>query len=120
MWSDDAPTDTHIADDIEISFSRIDTAAGRCELHVRGDLDIATSGLLGRELHDLLDLDLGYIGVDLAGVSFIDSSALSVLVRAHERARNKGDQLQLLNPSPACIKVFAITGLDQVFDLPPS
>jgi anti-sigma B factor antagonist len=117
MWSEDTAA-VHPAD-VEISFTRVDTGSG-CELHVRGDLDIATSGLLGRELHDLLDLDLGYIGVDLAGVSFIDSSALSVLVRAHERARSKGDHLQLLRPSPPCVKVFTITGLDRVFDLPQS
>jgi anti-sigma B factor antagonist len=120
MWNENGLTDMSPADDIEISFTRIDTAADRCELHIRGDLDIATSGLLGRELHDLLDLDLRYIGVDLSGVSFIDSSALSVLVRAHERAQNKGDHLQLLRPSPPCVKVFNITGLDRVFDLPQS
>ena len=117
MCSDRAP---EIVDDIEISFTRIETAEGQLEVHVAGDLDIATSGLLGRELHDLLDLDLPYIGVDLSGVSFIDSSALSVLVRTHERAQNKGHRLELLRPSPACVKVFAITGLDHVFGLPPS
>jgi anti-sigma B factor antagonist len=117
MWSDHAPAQTG---DVEIAFTRVETATGQCELHVRGDLDIATSGLLGHELHDLLDLDLPYIGVDLSGVSFIDSSALSVLVRTHERAQNKGHRLQLLRPSPPCVKVFTITGLDRVFDLSPS
>ena len=67
MWSDDdAPTGT--ADDVEISFTRFESADGRCDLQVRGDLDIATSGLLGHELHDLLDLDFTHIGVDLSGV----------------------------------------------------
>ena len=96
---------------------RVETAGGQIELHVRGDLDIATSGLLGRELHDLLDLDLPYLGVDLSGVSFIDSSALSVLVRTHERAQNRGHRMEFLRPSPACVKVFTITGLDHVFGL---
>ena len=118
MWSDPGPVET--MDDVEISLLRTETADGRLELHVRGDLDIATSGLLGRELHDLLDLDLPYLGVDLSGVTFIDSSALSVLVRTHERAQNKGHRMQLLRPSPACTKVFTLTGLDRVFDLLPS
>src|SRR3954469_17775556 len=117
MWSDQQPLAT---DDIEIAFTRVETADGQIELHVRGDLDIATSGLLGRELHSLLDLDLPYLGVDLSGVSFIDSSALSVLVRTHERAQNRGHRMQLLHPSPACVKVFTITGLDHVFGLPPA
>jgi anti-sigma B factor antagonist len=117
VWSENA---VDMADDVEISFIRVETTDGELELHVRGDLDIATSGLLGHELHDLLDLDLPYIGVDLSGVSFIDSSALSVLVRTHERAQNKGHRMQLLRPSPPCVKVFTITGLDRVFGLTQS
>jgi|1185.fasta_scaffold823490_2 anti-sigma B factor antagonist len=107
-------------DDVEISFIRVETPQGELQLHVRGDLDIATSGLLSHELHDMIDLDRPYIGVDLSGVSFIDSSALSVLVRTHERAESKGHRLQLLNPSAACVKVFTITGLDRVFGLSQS
>jgi anti-sigma B factor antagonist len=86
-------------------------------LIVRGELDISTSGLLQHELDDLLDGGVQRVEVDLSGVVFMDSSALSALCGAHERANKQGQHLALLSPSPACAKVLGITGLDRVFDL---
>jgi len=102
-------------DDGEVTFTRHAVSDRACVLEILGDLDIAVSGLLGHELDDLLDLDLAEVAVDLSGVQFMDSSALSALVQAHERARERGQQFVLLRPSPACAKVLNITGLDRVF-----
>jgi anti-sigma B factor antagonist len=102
--------------DAAVTFIRRDRAE-LCVLEVGGDLDIAISVALGRALDDLLDVRDERVSVDLSGVTFMDSSALSVLVSAHERARENGQQLELLRPSPACAKVLSITGLDRVFDL---
>ena len=65
----------------------------------------------------LLDQELPTIGVDLSEVSFIDSSALSALVLAFERAKREGRRLQLLRAGPTCMKVLSITGLDRAFGL---
>jgi anti-sigma B factor antagonist len=86
-----------------------------CVLEIGGDLDIAVSGLLAHELDELLDLGTARVAVDLSGVQFMDSSALSALVQAHERGRERTQQLVLLRPSPACAEVLNITGLDRVF-----
>jgi anti-sigma B factor antagonist len=102
--------------DIGAQFNRVD-GPDECVLEVRGDLDIAISDALSQALDELLDLGRTRTAVDLSGVAFMDSSALSVLVRAHERARDNGQQLELLQPSPACAKVLNITGLDRVFDV---
>jgi anti-sigma B factor antagonist len=88
-----------------------------CTLEIRGDLDIAISGLLRQELDELLGLGIARLDVDLAGVLFMDSSALSALVQANEAAREHHQQFKLLRPSPACTKVLSITGLDRVFGL---
>jgi len=99
-----------------VIFTRLDSADG-CVLAVCGDLDIAVSAALNRSLDELLDVGHQRPGVDLSSVAFMDSSALSVLVHAHERAREHGQRLELLHPSPACAKVLSITGLDRVFDV---
>jgi anti-sigma B factor antagonist len=99
------------------TFTRVDTIGDFCVLEVRGDLDIAVSAALGRELDGLLALGLDRVGIDLSRVMFMDSSALSVLIHAHERAREQGRRLELLRPSPACAKILGITGLDRVFDI---
>jgi anti-sigma B factor antagonist len=99
------------------TFTRVDTIGGFCVLEVRGDLDIAVTAALGRELDGLLALGLDRVGIDLSRVMFMDSSALSVLIHAHERARERGRRLELLRPSPACAKILGITGLDRVFEI---
>jgi anti-sigma B factor antagonist len=99
------------------TFRRVETIGDFCVLEVRGDLDIAVSAALGRELDGLLDTGRDRVGIDLSGVMFMDSSALSALIHAHERARAQGHRLELLRPSPACAKILTITGLDRVFDV---
>jgi anti-sigma B factor antagonist len=100
-----------------VMFTRHWISDDACSLEIRGDLDIAISGLLRQELDDLLALRIGRLDVDLSGVLFMDSSALSALVHANDTARQANQQFNLLRPSPACMKVLTITGLDHVFGL---
>jgi anti-sigma B factor antagonist len=100
-----------------VMFTRDWQSDRTCSLVIRGDLDIAISRLLRQELDELLALDIERLDVDLSGVLFMDSSALSALVQAHETARERSQQFSLRHPSPACMKVLTITGLDHVFGL---
>ena len=102
-------------EDAIVSFNRLEPGVDTCVLEIRGDLDIAVSAVLSRELDELLDVGCRRVAVDLSGVAFMDSSALSSLVHAHERAKESGRLLELVRPSPACAKVLSITGLDRVF-----
>jgi len=110
-YSEDSPGAAAVA------FTRVWSADDVCTLEIRGDLDIAISGLLRQELDELLALGVGRLDVDLSGVVFMDSSALSALVQANETARERSQQFNLVRPSPACTKVLSITGLDRVFGL---
>ena len=98
-------------------FSRRCPSPGLGILTVRGELDISTSGRLQQELNDLIDTGTAQVEVDLSGVVFMDSSALSALVAAHERAARQSQRLTLASPSPVCTKVLGITGLDRLFEL---
>lgn len=55
--------------------------------------------------------------VNLAGVSFIDSTALATLVQGMKLAREaQGDLVLAAMPAPVRI-VFDLTGLDRAFDI---
>jgi anti-sigma B factor antagonist len=84
-----------------------------------GEIDVATSPLLRAELATLLEQRPESITVDLAAVSFIDSSGLGVLVGALKglRDHNPAADMRVLHPQDAVRKVFDITGLDDLFDL---
>jgi anti-sigma B factor antagonist len=53
-------------------------------------------------------------------VTFIDSSALGVLVVARTRGVAKEVDVVLRAPSPQVSRVLQITGLDQIFTIEPS
>ena len=92
---------------------------GTWVLHVGGEIDVATAPQLRRELHQLADRGATTIVVDLAGVSFVDSSGLGVLVGMLKRVREEGrdGELVLENLREPVQKVFDITGLTQIFKI---
>ncbi|MCA1729449.1 MAG: anti-sigma factor antagonist [Actinobacteria bacterium] len=58
--------------------------------------------------------------VDVGGVAFMDSTALSTLMRAKESLEKKGASLRLTAPSRAVERIFAVTGFGDYFDIYPS
>jgi anti-sigma B factor antagonist len=52
--------------------------------------------------------------VDMAQTQFCDSAGLHVLVRAHKRARAGGGELLLVICTAAVLRIFAVTGIDQL------
>jgi anti-sigma B factor antagonist len=80
-----------------------------------GEIDIATAPALQAILIGAVDHPhKGHIMVDLADVSFIDASGLSVLIRADNRARTQGSPRPLLVAlSPQVKRLLQVTGLYQ-------
>ncbi len=77
---------------------------------VTGELDIASSQTLERELGQLHADAL--VIVDLRQVTFIDSTALGVLVRAHQQAREQGRRLGLVRVDGQASRLLSLTGLE--------
>jgi anti-sigma B factor antagonist len=87
------------------------------ELHVvsaAGDLDLHSAPHLERELLRLIDGGARTLVVDLAETTFLDSTALGVLLRALQRLRPAGGGLAVVADNPGLAKIFEITRLDRV------
>src|SRR6185312_5056717 len=84
---------------------------------VAGELDLHTAGDLSAELDDVIARRPRCVVVDLAGVTFLDSTALGVLVTASKRAHASGGRAVVVTDDPHTIKVFRITALDRVIDV---
>jgi anti-anti-sigma regulatory factor len=57
----------------------------------------------------------GLFVVDMTRTTFCNSAGLGVLVQAHQRAVADGGELRLVIPASALmLRVFAVTGLDQL------
>jgi anti-sigma B factor antagonist len=80
-------------------------------ISVSGELDLASSPALEEELERVAKSDATVIVVDLAELEFMDSTGLSVLVRAHQRAQDSGRRLGLVNGSQQVQRLLALTGV---------
>jgi anti-sigma B factor antagonist len=86
-------------------------------LAVSGEIDIATAPSLREKLHSLLADGRLHLIIDLDEVTFLDSTALGVLVGVLKRARTEDGELRIVCNQPRVRKVFEITRLDSAFDL---
>jgi anti-sigma B factor antagonist len=85
-------------------------AGGAITLRPTGELDIATAPKLERALHDGRRRGDEVI-LDLAGLEFLDSTGLRVIVRGVEAAVREGWDLRLRHGPPAVRRVFEIAGV---------
>jgi len=90
---------------------------GETVLSAAGELDVNTAPELREHLARLAGDGARKIVVDLTYVSFIDSTALSVLVSALKRLRQTDGDLELASPNPSVKRVFEITGLTRLFTI---
>lgn len=90
---------------------------GDCVLvHLSGEVDLSWSQAVRREVLAAVDSGLP-VGIDLAGVGYMDSSGIAVLIEGFQRARSLGRRFVLLAVSPAVRAVLELARLDQVFVL---
>jgi anti-anti-sigma factor len=81
-----------------------------------GELDIGSAPLLEAAL-----ATHGPATIDMAAVSFVDSSGLRVLVAAQQgRTANGSPRLLVRDPSPVVQRVLALSGLTQHFAVVPA
>jgi len=78
---------------------------------VSGELDLASAPDLEAELQAVEASDARTIMLDLAGLDFIDSTGLRLLLNAHARSRADSERLVLLRPADGVFRVFEIAGL---------
>jgi anti-anti-sigma factor len=84
---------------------------------VAGDVDLNCSHLFQQKLLAVLDGSPSKMIVNLAGVSYMDSSGVASLVKVLSRARKGGCALMLVGLQARVRSVFEITRLDTVFTI---
>jgi anti-anti-sigma factor len=82
-------------------------------LVVAGELDLASAAALEDELEKAIGdgTRAGTVVVDLRQLEFIDSTGLSALVKAHQRAQESGRRFGLVKGGSQVQRLLALTGL---------
>ncbi len=83
-----------------------------------GELDPHTVGLFQAAIDDALDEGSALV-LDLADLTFVDSSGIRVLIATHKALDARGQVLVLRNVGPPVQRVLEITGLTDVFQVEP-
>ena len=89
----------------------------RTVISVTGEIDVYTAPNLRERLNELVADGHYDLVVDMAGVDFLDSTGLGVLVGGLKRARSHDGTLRLVCDQEKILKVFRITGLTKVFPI---
>ncbi len=105
--------------DVAFLITRRELAHDTSLLSVEGDLDLASAPSLKWALADLQSAGSRHVVVDLAKVSFIDSTALGVLVGA-QRHLDPGIKLAIACAEENVLRIFELTGLDGMFEIVPT
>jgi anti-sigma B factor antagonist len=84
---------------------------------VSGEVDVATAPRLREEIVRAVSQGATSILVDLEAVDFLDSMGLGVLVGALKRVKSHGGEMAIVCTNERLLRIFEITGLQQVFDV---
>jgi len=94
------------------------TASGTPVIALFGECDLASAEPFRDCLLDALQTNPREVILDLAGLEFIDSTGLNLMVQAHKQISEGGGRIALHNVPPAVAKVLAIAGIDVLFRHP--
>jgi len=85
---------------------------GCLEILVEGEIDLAVAGQLEQALEDA-DSQCREVLIGLQDCEFIDSTAIAVIVHAHNKMTAEGRRIAVYGPSNQVRRVLSITGLTE-------
>ncbi len=98
---------------IDISFP----TEGVAVVELVGELEVVTTEEFSTRMADLGGSGSAGVVIDLAGISFIDSSGINALVQAIRAVEARGGKAVIASPSTVAQRVFTITRLSEVVAL---
>ncbi|WP_308103320.1 STAS domain-containing protein [Actinocorallia sp. API 0066] len=90
---------------------------GAVVVRPRGEVDMSTAPGLREELDRLISGGARRVVVDLAEVTFLDSTGLAVFVGVWQRLRNEGGSFALAAAPAHVASPMRLTGLDRSLNL---
>ena len=96
----------------DLSF-RVEMAGDVPVVVTPGDIDITNAAAFRTALLEAAGHGRTLV-VDMSRTQFCDTAGIHALVAAHKQARDDGREVRLVVTSASVLRIFAITGFDQV------
>src|SRR5207237_3650666 len=88
-------------------------------LQLEGEIDLHVSPEVAESLRTMIEKKPRRVVVDLANVTYLDSSGLAVLIEGMQNVQEYGGNFALANVQESVQHIFEIARLDQVFQIFP-
>jgi anti-sigma B factor antagonist len=110
-----------VGPDAEVAFGRLSgrltvdllSDARGVVVKLDGELDLATAPQLDRQLARIEATKVTRVLIDLSGVTFMDSTGLRSIIRAHHFAESNNHRLVLRRGARQVQRLFELTGIDE-------
>ena len=104
--------------DFEVS---VDEHAGAYSvISIRGEVDLHTAPKVQHAVERGAENGGEAVIVDMSGIAFMDSTALSTFMRLQNSLQEQHVSLRLTSPSKAVERIFSVTGFGEYFEIFPS
>lgn len=94
-----------------LNVTRVEDDRGWTILSVKGEIDIATAGILDEAIEQAVTDGRSRVAVDLGGVSFMDSTGLRTLIVAHRRLADIEGTLAVIPGSGPIRRLLEVAGV---------
>lgn len=84
---------------------------------VVGELDMADADQVGQILVEAAEAGKPIVRLELAGLTFADSSAIKAILVGAQAANERGVTYELVNPHDRVMRLLEVTGLDKVLTI---
>src|SRR5256885_5987736 len=88
-------------------------------LPLEGEIDLHVSPEVAESLRTMIEKKPKVLVIDLAKVTYLDSSGLAVLIEGMQNVQEYGGKIALANVQESVQHIFDIARLDQVFQIFP-
>lgn len=88
-------------------------SGGSLLMEISGYLDASNFDRLEKTIEKALDGGRFRVIADIAGLNYINSAGVGVLLAAISRARAAGGDVVLVSPAPSVADVFSMVGMDK-------
>jgi len=92
----------------------VETISGLPVVVTPAEVDITNAARLREALLEAAAGGRGTLVVDMSQTQFCDTAGIHALVSAHKQAQAEQGELRLVLTTPIILRIFAITGLDDV------
>lgn len=86
-------------------------------LSLNGRIDTATAPELEQAINKVIDGGQRKVLLDFAGVSYISSGGLRVLLATAKKLKNPGDKFGICALSPEVLKILKLAGFTSIFSI---